>query len=156
MEDLGFVRPKKARGVDLASTSPARAGKRGASVEPDYVRAGSVDRESAAGDFKRFKPNPDASPAPSSVGGNDGPGRGWNRGRDGDAENRGGLVRKKEERDLGPAGLNRPAPFKLDPAGRTVAVLPDAVVFFLSLLPPASSFTGRCRAGSRSRSVRMS
>lgn len=38
--------------------------------------------------------------------------------------------------------LNRAVPFMLDPRGDNVAVLPDAVVFFLSILPPAASFTG--------------
>ncbi|SCV72519.1 BQ2448_4056 [Microbotryum intermedium] len=38
--------------------------------------------------------------------------------------------------------LNRPVPYKLDAHGDAVAVLPDAVVFFLSILPHASTFTG--------------
>ncbi|SGY68797.1 BQ5605_C004g02920 [Microbotryum silenes-dioicae] len=38
--------------------------------------------------------------------------------------------------------LNRPVPYKLDAHGDAIAVLPDAVVFFLSILPHASTFTG--------------
>lgn len=48
------------------------------------------------------------------------------------------------ESQVAPA-LNRPIPFMLDPRGDNVAVLPDAVVFFLSILPPAASFTGKLR-----------
>lgn len=38
--------------------------------------------------------------------------------------------------------LNRAQPYMLDPRGADVAILPDAVVFFLSLLPNAAAFNG--------------
>lgn len=41
-----------------------------------------------------------------------------------------------------PPGLNRPTPYVLDTAGDNVGVLPDAVVFFLSILPPSLGFNG--------------
>ncbi|KAK4046434.1 mRNA 3'-end-processing protein rna14 [Microbotryomycetes sp. JL201] len=147
-DDLGFVR----RHGDLggAAFSPKRGGGKRA--------AAPVNQDEP----KRFKPNPiEHSPAPSSTGGGEGPGA-WGRGRGGR------LVPEEDEDDMsggdrgprgqrggrrrgpsalnvdddGHSGLQRAAPYVLDAAGRTSAVLPDAVVFFLSLLPPASSFTG--------------
>ena len=41
-----------------------------------------------------------------------------------------------------PPGLNRATPYVLDAAGDNVGVLPDAVVFFLSMLPPSQGFNG--------------
>lgn len=145
------------------SPSPHRSGKRGASIEPAGGRAGSD-----AGDYKRFKPNPEGSPAPSSVGGagGDGP-SGSNERRSrwgpqvaavqsaGDDMVGGRSPRMQQQRGPGSGGpgparleskhapaLNRPITFMLDPRGDNVAVLPDAVVFFLSILPPANDFNG--------------
>lgn len=42
----------------------------------------------------------------------------------------------------GPVG-DRPIPFALDARGEVLAVLPPAVVFFLSILPAANSFNGQ-------------
>ncbi|KAM0792797.1 hypothetical protein ACM66B_002566 [Microbotryomycetes sp. NB124-2] len=150
-DDLGFV--KRHGSADSGDKSPKR-GKRGAQHESDARRGG-------ADDVKRFKPNPiDYSPAPSSTGGADGPpaqATGWGRGRGGrlTAEDedddtsgdrprggRGGRRRGPSALHADDDGINRPATFMLDASGRTTAALPEAIVFFLSLLPPASSFTG--------------
>ncbi|GAA5920123.1 hypothetical protein JCM1841_004448 [Sporobolomyces salmonicolor] len=84
---------------------------------------------------KRLRRGPSPSPAPSSQGGS----AAWGAGRPpmpaGDDFGRRGTPQ------AAPA-LNRAVPFMLDPRGDNVAVLPDAVVFFLSLLPSASAFTG--------------
>ncbi|KAK4705927.1 cleavage stimulation factor subunit 3, partial [Phenoliferia sp. Uapishka_3] len=160
-QDLGtepVSRPQKSgRGRDdRRSPSPARGTiKRGASAEP-FERAGSVERASygglGSGDFKRSRPNSriEGSPAPSSNGG-DGPRvPGWGPNRRGDdfPPPPGG----RDDFDVGrrrpldgpppPPAFNRPVPFMLDPRGENVAVLPDAVVFFLSILPTAASFHG--------------
>lgn len=129
------------------SASPRR-GKRGASVE-----AASADVQQ--GENKRFKPNPEGSPAPSSSGGGGGGGGGERRSRWGPAvvpsaavtDDSNGAPAQQQQRPNrleskhAPA-LNRPIPFMLDPRGDNVAVLPDAVVFFLSILPPAIGFSG--------------
>ncbi|GAA5996861.1 cleavage polyadenylation factor subunit RNA14 [Rhodotorula paludigena] len=120
--DLGpsFVRQIK---PSAAPGSPALDGvsrsKRGHSVEPD----GAYDQD-GNGDAKRARRGASPSPAPAAqVGG------AWQG------------PHRQSAPQAAPA-LNRAQPFMLDPMGRDVAILPDAVVFFLSLLPPAASFNG--------------
>lgn len=120
--DLGpsFVRHIK---PSAAPGSPALDGvsrnKRGHSAEPD----GAYDQD-GNGDAKRARRGASPSPAPAAqVGG------AWQG------------PHRQSAPQAAPA-LNRAQPFMLDPMGRDVAILPDAVVFFLSLLPPAASFNG--------------
>ncbi|KAM0751817.1 Suf-domain-containing protein [Meredithblackwellia eburnea MCA 4105] len=137
-EDLGTSRSAGARREsrrESRSPSPQRGGrKRSLSPEP-FERAPSVERGS--GDFKRSRPNQriEGSPAPSST-----DGRGGGGGPVGRVDSD---VGRRRPMDQGPpAAFNRPIPFALDPRGDHVAPLPDAVVFFLSLLPSAAAFNG--------------
>lgn len=77
------------------------------------------------GDAKRQR-RASASPGPS------GPGANW----------RGPPEQHRPAAPQAAPALNRPQPYMLDPQGRDVAILPDAVVFFLSLLPSAQAFNG--------------
>lgn len=160
LQDLGVVASGEASDQTHArrsrSLSPRRApGKRGLSVERgNYERPASMDRPSFNGpphngppvDYgqKRMRPNLpiEVSPAPSSNGG-------WGRGvtrdepmhDDHDFRRRRGFDGPSAP-PLPPPNLNRPVPFALDPRGEQVAVLPEGVVFFLSILPGAGFFNG--------------
>ncbi|BGO88812.1 hypothetical protein NBRC10512_002167 [Rhodotorula toruloides] len=126
--DLGpsFVRQIK-RETRARSPSPQRSRhKRGLSVDRD----GTDGQDQDGGDAKRARRGISPSPAPSSSGGG---GSGW--------RPHGSEDHRRSAREAAPA-LNRAQPYMLDPRGNDVAILPDAVVFFLSLLPPASSFNG--------------
>jgi hypothetical protein len=121
-QDLGhsFVKQIKDERRPRSPSPPPSRNKRGVSVEP--TNGGEQDP-------KRVRLGPSPSPAPSSqhgwpAGGPQQPGFGG-----------------RGPPEAAPA-LNRPLPYLLDPSGHNVAVLPDAVVFFLSLLPPASAFNG--------------
>ncbi|GAA5994765.1 hypothetical protein JCM5350_007986 [Sporobolomyces pararoseus] len=125
--DLGPSASVLARSSRERSPSPRRGRtKRGlspAGADGETANGGAED-----GDNKR--PRIEASPAPSSQAG---PAPLATGGRPN------GGPRGPPE----PApSLNRAVPFMLDPRGDNIAVLPDAVVFFLGLLPPASAFTG--------------
>lgn len=97
-------------------------------------------------DVKRMKQFHEGSPAPSSNGGGDrgGP-SGWGGGREersGDDYDRGrGDMARRRPMDTGPP-VPRIVPYVLDTRGEVMAVLPDAVVFFLSILPSTASFNG--------------
>ncbi|BGP22110.1 mRNA 3'-end-processing protein rna14 [Rhodotorula toruloides] len=125
--DLGpsFVRQIK-RDTRARSPSPQRGRhKRGLSVDRD-----GADGDQDSSDAKRARRGMSPSPAPSSTGGG---GSGW--------RPHGSEDHRRHAREAAPA-LNRAQPYMLDPRGNDVAILPDAVVFFLSLLPPAASFNG--------------
>ncbi|GAA5902824.1 hypothetical protein JCM8208_006485 [Rhodotorula glutinis] len=142
-QDLGpsFVRQIKGDSRSARSASPeerALRTKRGLSAGPENGAAApagyAVDD---GGDAKRPRHGPSPSPAPQAQGAPTGPGGppggpGWNPGM-GD--------HRRSAPQAAPA-LNRAQPYMLDPRGADVAILPDAVVFFLSLLPNASSFNG--------------
>ncbi|GAA5860469.1 hypothetical protein JCM3774_000433 [Rhodotorula dairenensis] len=115
--DLGplFVRQIK-RERQSRSPSPTPRQKRELSAEAH----GETD-----GDAKRQR-RVSASPAPP------GAGPGW----------RGPAEQHRPNAPQAPPALNRPQPYMLDPQGHDVAILPDAVVFFLSLLPSAQAFNG--------------
>ncbi|GAA5850924.1 hypothetical protein JCM8547_009132 [Rhodosporidiobolus lusitaniae] len=102
------------------SASPTRRAKRNL----DEPEGGVNGNEQDGGDVKRARLGVSPSPAPSSQ-------PGWD-------------AQQQDFRRVPQAApaLNRAQPYMLDPAGHNVAVLPDAVVFFLSLLPPASAFNG--------------
>lgn len=134
------------------SASPRRFGnnKRPPSPEPRaaYERPGSIDRSTygappPGNDHKRLRPNhpPEMSPAPSSVGG----GGGWGRRQDmdDDFESRRRRpverVEREREREERPP---RPVPYALNARGDQSAILPDGLVFFMSILPSVSSFNG--------------
>ncbi|GAA5960372.1 hypothetical protein JCM3765_007490 [Sporobolomyces pararoseus] len=125
--DLGPSASVLARSSRERSPSPRRGRtKRGlspAGADGETANGGAED-----GDNKR--PRIEASPAPSSQAGV-------------------APVATGGRPNGGPRGppepapaLNRAVPFMLDPRGDNIAVLPDAVVFFLGLLPPSSAFTG--------------
>ncbi|GAA5959836.1 hypothetical protein JCM8115_004873 [Rhodotorula mucilaginosa] len=116
--DLGpsFVRQIK-RGRQSRSPSPTPRQKRELSAEAHGETNGDTKRQRRAS----------ASPGPS------GPGPNWRGPPD--------QHRPAAGPQAAPA-LNRPQPYMLDPQGRDVAILPDAVVFFLSLLPSAQAFNG--------------
>lgn len=116
------------------------------------TRASSVEpRGGGYADKKHKGFHPEGSPAPSSAGGAGGVGvvGGWGRADE--------AAEPPRARPLGNGGggasfvasaapgLNRPIPFMLDSRGDNVAILPDAVVFFLSILPSAASFNGAPR-----------
>lgn len=95
------------------------------------------------GEAKRPRHGPSPSPAPPAQGHPAGPGgpggpggppagAGWNP----------GMGEHRRSAPQAAPALNRAQPYMLDPRGADVAILPDAVVFFLSLLPNASSFNG--------------
>jgi cleavage stimulation factor subunit 3 len=153
-QDLGTLlipsRSSRAR-----SPSPRIGNKRGPSIEPH-----SVEHDRNGGlttDVKRMKQFHEGSPAPSSNGGGgDRPSglSGWRGGRDevggggggggggGEAFDRGrGEIARRRPLDNGPP-VPRVIPYALDARGDVTAVLPDAVVFFLSILPGPSSFNG--------------
>ncbi|GAA5894906.1 cleavage polyadenylation factor subunit RNA14 [Sporobolomyces salmoneus] len=124
-QDLGPSASAISRSSRDRSPSPRRGRtKRGLSpsgADGEHANGGAED-----GDNKR--PRIEASPAPSS---------------------QAGLAPNAGRVSGGPRGppepapaLNRAVPFMLDPRGDNIAVLPDAVVFFLGLLPPSSAFTG--------------
>ncbi|GAA5979059.1 hypothetical protein JCM10908_002790 [Rhodotorula pacifica] len=94
---------------------------RSASPTPRQKRELSAEGD-ADGDAKRQR-RTSASPGPSS---------GW----------RGPADQHRPNAPQAAPALNRPQPYMLDPQGHDVAVLPDAVVFFLSLLPSAQAFNG--------------
>ncbi|GAA6055006.1 hypothetical protein JCM3770_000490 [Rhodotorula araucariae] len=129
-QDLGpaFVRQIKPE-RSARSPSPERTArsKRGLSAAPEGAAPG---YDADGGDAKRLRRGPSPSPAPSSQGAGGGPG--WNPTM-GD--------HRRSAPQAAPA-LNRAQPYMLDPRGADVAILPDAVVFFLSLLPPAAAFNG--------------
>ncbi|GAA5826113.1 hypothetical protein JCM11251_007169 [Rhodosporidiobolus azoricus] len=124
-QDLGtsFARQVKDHSRSRSSSPPRSRTKRGHSFEPE-------NGISVGNDLKRPRHGPSPSPAPSQQGW---PGAGGTAGGD--------PFRRPANPEAAPA-LNRPMSYMLDPQGHNVAVLPDAVVFFLSLLPPASSFNG--------------
>ncbi|GAA5863399.1 hypothetical protein JCM1840_007513 [Sporobolomyces johnsonii] len=115
--------PRRARTKRNLSAGPEASAQNGAAVED--------------GDYgsKRPRRGPSPSPAPSSQGGS----AAWGAGRP--PMPAGDDFGRRSTPQAAPA-LNRAVPFMLDPRGDNVAVLPDAVVFFLSLLPSASAFTG--------------
>ncbi|GAA5873550.1 hypothetical protein JCM16303_001161 [Sporobolomyces ruberrimus] len=127
-QDLGPSAAVLSRSKRERSPSPRRGRtKRGLSpAGPDGETANGTTEDS---DNKR--PRIEASPAPSSQAGGPIVGGGGGRPNGG----------PRGPPEPAPA-LNRALPFMLDPRGDDVAVLPDAVVFFLGLLPPAASFTG--------------
>lgn len=154
--DLGLAPRTSAfrRDEDRPSRSPSPArgpSKRGASVDPAAYDNGAPGAFGAGGppstgEYKRFKPNaPEGSPAPSSNGGEGiGGQRPWGAPPPAaGADDFGGSSGRRRPLDAAAAApaLNRPVPYMLDPRGDNVAVLPDAVVFFLSLLPSAEDFT---------------
>ena len=171
-QDLGLSIASNSRDAGerrSRSPSPRRLGpgKRGSSVEPRdaYERGPSLERAAYVGpgqampDYgaKRLKQHhPEGSPAPSSTGGGGGgyggpPGPaplagGWGRApREEPPMDDYDLSRSGRRRPLDyapPPHLNRPVPYALDSRGETVAILPDAIVFFLSILPGATSFNG--------------
>ncbi|GAA5910917.1 hypothetical protein JCM6882_001931 [Rhodosporidiobolus microsporus] len=126
-QDLGrsFVKQIKAERRSGSSSPPRSRTKRGHSSEPE-------NGTSDGNDLKRPRHGPSPSPAPSSQQG------AWPGGPQGGMDQPGF---RRNAPEAAPA-LNRPMPYMLDPQGHNVAVLPDAVVFFLSLLPPASAFNG--------------
>ncbi|KAI5478156.1 mRNA 3'-end-processing protein RNA14 [Pseudohyphozyma bogoriensis] len=134
------------------SPSPRRAhpSKRGLSVE----RGMSVEQSAFGGpsgpsgpDMKRMRPNGpvEGSPAPSSTGGGDagagmGGGGGWGAAPQPPREE---FTRARPLPHGAPTPhVPRPAPFVLDPRTNHLGVLPEAVVYFLSILPPAAAFDG--------------
>ncbi|GAA6062293.1 hypothetical protein JCM10212_004381 [Sporobolomyces blumeae] len=126
------------------STSPRRLGRSKRGLSPsngDGVATGGEGEVEGDGS-KRMRRGPSPSPAPSSQAGsafgNVPPQQPQQGGGGGNFGRGGGGPRVPE---VAPA-LNRAVPFMLDPRGDNIAVLPDAVVFFLGLLPPASAFTG--------------
>ncbi|GAA5932051.1 hypothetical protein JCM3775_004224 [Rhodotorula graminis] len=145
-QDLGpsFVRQLKGDTRSGRSASPEERSprnKRGLSAGPDNGAAAPAGYDAnEGGDAKRPRHGPSPSPAPqpqSNLAGPGGPGGppggpGWNS----------GMGDHRRSAPQAPPALNRAQPYMLDPRGADVAILPDAVVFFLSLLPNASSFNG--------------
>ncbi|GAA5924269.1 cleavage polyadenylation factor subunit RNA14 [Sporobolomyces koalae] len=131
IQDLGPSVSVLSRAARGRSPSPRRGrAKRG--LSPSEGEGEVANRGTDDGDNKR--PRIEASPAPSNQAGGPNVGGSGPVGRP-----NGGGPRGPPE----PApALNRAAPFMLDPRGDNIAVLPDAVVFFLGLLPPAAAFTG--------------
>ncbi|GAA5990953.1 hypothetical protein JCM11641_007443 [Rhodosporidiobolus odoratus] len=125
-QDLGtsFVKMIKADGRQRSPSPPRVRTKRNLSVDVDGTNGGNGEE---GGESKRPRRGPSPSPAPSSAGFN---------GAQPDFRRPNPV-----NTETNPA-LNRAQPYMLDPAGHNVAVLPDAVVFFLSLLPPATAFNG--------------
>ncbi|GAA6000875.1 hypothetical protein JCM10207_004701 [Rhodosporidiobolus poonsookiae] len=126
--DLGTAFVKEIKADRSRSPSPHRSrAKRGLSVEPESGANGAAAQDGS--DPKRLRHGPSPSPAPSSqTGFPTAP-----------------VVEQPDFRRSAPQAapaLNRAMPYALDPMGHNVAVLPDAVVFFLSLLPPAAAFNG--------------
>lgn len=151
--DLGTainVAPSRAR----RSPSPANVAdrKRGPSAEPRaaHERAPSLERQPGPGgmpDYKRPKFAHEASPAIVQATNNAGPQNGapgaWSRSapREDAQEEFEFSRRPPREREDRPRLPHRIA-YALDPRGDVSAPLPDAVVFFLSILPGAASFNG--------------
>ncbi|GAA6030053.1 hypothetical protein JCM8097_009232 [Rhodosporidiobolus ruineniae] len=121
-QDLGSSFVEQIKEED--STAPRRRVKRGLSAEPEG--ANGTAEVDGNGDAKRARLGVSPSPAPAP--------QPWQGGAQTE-------YRRPGMPEPAPA-LNRAMPYLLDPQGHNVAVLPDAVVFFLSLLPPASSFNG--------------
>lgn len=145
--DLGLAPRTLSRRDRRSSRSPSPSRKRNASVDPEAALGGAGAPERGAGadhGSKRFKPNPEGSPAPSSNGGDASGQRPWGQpppAAAGAAPTDEVVRRRPIESTAAPA-LTKALPYMLDPRGDNIAVLPDAVVFFLSILPPAASFTG--------------
>ncbi|GAA6008673.1 hypothetical protein JCM11491_003391 [Sporobolomyces phaffii] len=132
-QDLGPSASVLSRTGRERSPSPRRGRtKRGlspAGADGDAANGG-------ADDVDNKRPRIEPSPAPSSQAGPVNVGMGVGGG--GGGRPNGGPRGPPEP---APA-LNRAVPFMLDPRGDNIAVLPDAVVFFLGLLPPSAAFTG--------------
>lgn len=151
--DLGtsiVVAPTRAQRSPSPSNIADR--KRGPSAEPRaaYERAPSLERPPGGGgmpDFKRPKFAHEASPAIAQAPNNTGPQNGapgaWSRSapREDAQEEFEFSRRPPREREDRPRVPHRIA-YALDPRGDVSAPLPDAVVFFLSILPGAASFNG--------------
>ncbi|ORY53977.1 hypothetical protein BCR35DRAFT_310473 [Leucosporidium creatinivorum] len=142
--DLGLASRASSHRERRSYRSPSPSRKRNASVDPESALASAGGPERAEHGSKRFKPNPEGSPAPSSNGGDAPAGqRPWGQppAATGAAPTDEVVRRRPLESTAAPA-LTKALPYMLDPRGDNIAVLPDAVVFFLSILPPAASFTG--------------
>lgn len=152
-QDLGTLPISTNHEHERRSLSPGRNGKRHSSAEPQNAldRAGSLERGTRSGrdagptDVKRLKQyhRDSASPAPADRG------AGWGRGGPQDDEydqsrtNPSLRARRLVEPSPKPEGPPPQVLHILDGArGKVTGPLPDAVLFFLSILPSAGSFNG--------------